>query len=146
MTSIAALAASAVLVVGCADGSGLQVTDARVGQPTGPNAALYFTVSGNGGEADRLVSAHTEAAEAVGLHETTMGDDGSMRMRPVGALDLPADGTLILEPGGYHMMLINAARLEVGDTVDVTLVWETAGDMAIVAEVVEPGDTTGEAP
>jgi copper(I)-binding protein len=44
------------------------------------------------------------------------------------------------------MMLINAARLEVGDTVDVTLVWETAGDMTIVAEVVEPGDTTGEAP
>jgi hypothetical protein len=75
-----------------------------------------------------------------------MGDDGSMRMRPVEALDLPADGTLILEPGGYHMMLINAARLEVGDTVDVTLVWETAGDMTIVAEVVEPGDTTGEAP
>ena len=146
MRSIAALAASVALLVGCAAGSGPQVTEARVGQPTGPNAALYFTVVGNQGEGDRLVTAHTDAAEAVELHETTMGDDGSMRMRPVEALDLPADGTLILEPGGYHMMLINAARLEVGDTVDVTLVWETAGDMTIVAEVVEPGDTTGEAP
>lgn len=74
-----------------------------------------------------------------------MGDDGS-RMRLVEALDLPADGTLILEPGGYHMMLTNVARLKFGDMVGVTLVWETAGDMTIVAEVVEPGETTGEAP
>lgn len=133
------------LAIGACGGDGggtVEISDARVGQPTGPNAALYFTAS-SGGEADRLVGASTDVAASVELHETTMGDDGTMGMQPVEGLDLPAGGELVLEPGGYHLMLVDADRLEVGDTIEVTTSWEQAGDLTIEAEVVEPGETVG---
>lgn len=138
------LAAMGLMIAACGgDGGGIEVSDARVGQPTGPNAGLYFTAT-SGGEADRLLGATTESAASVELHESSVGDDGTMSMQPIDGLDLPADGELVLEPGSYHLMLIDAERLEVGDTVEVTIAWERAGDMTIEAEVVEPGDTMGD--
>lgn len=132
--------ASTLLLAACSGGGGPEISDARLGQPTGPNAAVYFTATG-GGDADRLVGATTDVAGSVQIHETTMGDDGTMSMQPVGGLDLPADGALVLEPGGYHLMLLDADRLEIGDTIEVILEWETAGEQTIEAEVVDPGDT-----
>lgn len=139
---VAALAVLGALVVGaCGGGSGVDVTNARMGQPTGPNAAVYFTASNQGDEADRLVGASTDAAASAEVHETVMAEDGTMTMQSVEALDLPAGGTLVLEPGGYHLMLIDAERAEVGDTVKVTLTWEEAGEMTVDVEVVDPGET-----
>ena len=130
-------------LVACAGGGGApQVSDARVGQPTGPNAAMYFMTTG-GGQADRLVGAYTDAADSVELHETTTSDTGTVGMQAVDALDLPADGTLVLEPGGYHLMLVGADAMEVGDTIEVTLTWEVAGAMTLDVEVVDPSDTMG---
>lgn len=134
--------ALAVIVAACSAGTGPEISDARVGQPTGPNAALYFTAT-SGGEADRLLGATTDAAGAIEIHETVMNGDGTMAMAGVEALDLPSGDTLVLEPGGYHLMLVDAERLHVGDTIDVTLMWETAGEETIEAEVVDPGDTMG---
>jgi copper(I)-binding protein len=145
MRRFVVLAVVAVFVsTACGGGNGgaIEVSDLRIGQPTGPNAALYFTATG-GAEADRLLGATTGAASSVEVHETVVGDDGTMSMRPVDGLDLPAGGELVLEPGGYHMMLIDADRMEVGDIVEVDLTWERAGEMTVEAEVVEPGETMG---
>jgi copper(I)-binding protein len=132
----------ALLVVSCSGSDGgLEVTEARMGQPTGPNAAVYLTVSNNGDQADRLIGAATDVASSIQIHETAMADDGTMSMHEVEGLDVPAGGTLVLEPGGYHLMLIDAERADVGETVQVTLDWETAGQMTIDVDVVEPGDT-----
>ena len=117
-----------------------QVTDARVGQPTGPNAALYLTARGYG-DTDTLIAAATDAAETVEIHQTTSNDDGTMGMRPVGSLDLPADGELVLEPGGYHIMLIGADRQDIGAMIEVTLTWSKAGEQTIQAVVVDPSET-----
>lgn len=120
-----------------------ELTDLRVGAPTGPNAALYLTATGYG-TADRLLSASTDVAPTVELHETVMSeDDGTMSMRPVEAYELPADGELVLEPGGPHIMLVGVDRLEQGTTIEVRLVWENAGEMAIEVPVVEPSQTMG---
>ncbi|HEX6302292.1 MAG TPA: copper chaperone PCu(A)C [Acidimicrobiia bacterium] len=56
------------------------------------------------------------------------------------ALDIPSGGALVLESGGYHMMLIDVERLRPGDEVDVTLVWENGGEGTIAAEVIDPAD------
>lgn len=143
MRRIAALMfVGALLAVACAgNGGGLEVTEARMGQPTGPNAAVYFTVANNGDQGDRLIGASTDVAASVQVHETAMAEDGTMSMHEVEGLDVPAGGTLVLEPGGYHLMLIDAARADVGDMVQVTLDWENAGEMTIDVKVVEPGDT-----
>jgi periplasmic copper chaperone A len=132
--------AIALLVVACAARSGtITVTDARVGLPSGPNAALYLTAS-SGGEADRLLGAETSEAASIEIHETVQGGDGTMGMRPVEGLDLPGSGTLLLQPGGSHLMLVDVSPLEIGESIDVTLVWEQAGTIDIEAEVVAPAE------
>ena len=68
-------------------------------------------------------------------------DNGTMGMRHVESLDLSANGSLVLEPGGHHVMLMGVDRLEIGTMVDITLQWENAGDQVIQAEVVSPADT-----
>lgn len=135
------VAAALLLVFGlvsCGGSERLEVGEARIGQPTGPNAALYFTASS--GSADRLLGADTDAAASVELHESVMGDDGTVGMKPIDGLDL-TDGTMTLEPGGYHLMLVEARRMEIGDTIEVTLHWEKAGDVVIEAVVVDPAET-----
>lgn len=140
---LAALSMAAFLLTACGgDVGSVNVTDERIGQPTGPNAALYFTVESS--EDDRLLSATTEAAASIKIHETVMGGDGTMGMNPIDGLDVPANTEVVLEPGGLHLMLIDVDRLEVGDNVDVTLTWENAGEMSLKVEVVEPSDTMGD--
>jgi hypothetical protein len=125
-----------------ADERGIVITDARLGLPTGPNAALYLTAA-NDGPSDRLHGVETDLAAAVEIHETAT-DTGTMAMHAVNSLELAEGDTLVLEPGGPHLMLVDVARLVVGDTVAVTLVWEKAGRVSIQAEVVDPSDTLGD--
>lgn len=134
---------AALGVVACQSGTGaVTVADVRIGQPSGPNAALYLTASAEG-PGDRLTGAETDVARVVEIHETTTGDDGTVSMRPVDDVEIPPEGSLVLEPGGLHLMLGDVERLEVGDVVEVTLMWETAGEMTVEAQVVDPGDTVG---
>ncbi|HSM45541.1 MAG TPA: copper chaperone PCu(A)C, partial [Acidimicrobiia bacterium] len=129
-------------VVACQSGNGpVTVVDVRIGQPTGPNAALYLTASAEG--QDRLLGAETDVAREVELHESTTNDDGTVSMRPVDDVEIPTESSLVFEPGGFHLMLFDVERLEVGDVVEVILMWETSGEMAVEAQVVDPGDTVG---
>ncbi len=81
----------------------------------------------------------TETTMAEDMTETTMAEDmGSMTMRPVESIELPAGEMVSLEPGGYHIMLIDLVKpLEVGDTIELTLTFENAGEMTVTAEVRE---------
>lgn len=47
----------------------------------------------------------------VEIHETTI-EDGISRMRKVDALIVPAKGSVVLERGGKHLMLMRATNLE----------------------------------
>lgn len=137
------LAGAILLVMVAACGGGdetIEVLDARLGEPAGPNAAVYFTASGGAGP-DRLLGARTAVAAEVQLHETTTGEDGTTSMRPVDGLDLAAGGELVLEPGGYHLMLVDVERVEAGDEVDITLIWENSGESTIPVDVVAPAET-----
>ncbi len=61
---------------------------------------------------------------------------GAMSMQEVEAIELGAGQTVNLEPGGFHIMLLDLAEpLEVGDTFDVTLDFETADDLVVTVEV-----------
>jgi len=67
------------------------------------------------------VSASTPVAAVVEIHEMKMEGD-VMRMRAVPRLELPADRTVELKPGGYHVMLMELKQpLRKGDVVPITL-------------------------
>ncbi|HKO86909.1 MAG TPA: copper chaperone PCu(A)C [Burkholderiales bacterium] len=86
-----------------------------------------------------LIGAETPAAGLVEIHEMRM-DGNMMRMRQLTALSLPAGQTVALQPGGYHLMLLDLKRpLSAGTTIPVTLrVRDAAGvlqKLEIKAEV-----------
>lgn len=70
-------------------------------------AGGYLTVTNTGSESDRLVGASSVAAGRVEIHEMTM-DGAVMRMRPLpDGLDIKPGETIRLQPGGYHVMLMD---------------------------------------
>lgn len=118
---------------------GITVNDAWARPPAMPggNAAAYFTLRNDGDTADRLIA----AASALGtteIHESSMAEDGTMSMRPVDGVDVPAGESVAFEPGGLHIMFIGVAEPPaVGDTVSLTLTFENAGEMTIDVPVRE---------
>lgn len=85
----------------------------------------------NTGAADRLIGAAVDDAVAgkVELH-TTVLDGTVMRMREVEAIDLAAESTTALEPGGLHIMLIDLKQpLRAGGNFPLTLEFEKAGTL-----------------
>jgi copper(I)-binding protein len=99
------------------------------------NNAVYVAVRNHGSEPDALLSAVTNAATTVELHET-IEKDGKMVMQPRPQFDIPAGGTLKMKPGSYHIMLLGLKQaLKPGDTMKVTLTFQNAGGMAVEALV-----------
>lgn len=101
--------------------------------PAGAKVAGGFTeIENKGKTADRLVSATFDAADSVEIHSMEM-KDGVMSMRPVdGGLVIPPGQTVKLAPGGVHLMFLGLEhKLEEGDTVPGTLVFEKAGAVAV---------------
>ena len=71
--------------------------------------------------------------------ETTMAmSSGEMVMREVEGIDIVGGEMLMMKPGGYHVMIFDlVAPLEIGQTFDVTLTFEKAGDVIVPVEVRE---------
>ena len=59
-------------------------------------------------------------------------------MQPVDSIEIPAGESVELEPGGYHIMVLDlAADLVAGDTVEVTLTFDSGETQKVDAEVKE---------
>jgi periplasmic copper chaperone A len=129
---------------GAAAGGGIVVEDAwaraatRPSEGTGGTSAIYMLIRNEGGEQDQLIGATSDAAATTEVHRTQV-EDGVMRMRPAGPVEVPAGGTVTLQPGGLHVMLIDLQRdLVAGERLSVTLQFERAGDLRVDAEVRAP--------
>lgn len=89
--------------------------------------------------ADRLLSVSSADANLVQIHESRL-ESGMMMMRELReGLPLPAGETVALEPGGNHLMLLGVkAPLVAGDTVALTLTFETSPPLELTAAVGQP--------
>lgn len=106
---------------------------ARATVPGQSGSAAYFTIRNAGGE-DKLLTVSSPGADAS-LHSTSM-DNGVMRMRPLQALDIPANGTVELKPGGTHVMLMGLKQpLQAGSALELDLKFEKSGERKVMAEV-----------
>ncbi|MFD5224713.1 copper chaperone PCu(A)C [Microbacterium sp. NPDC058342] len=148
--ALAASIAALLLLTGCAPavdapastparsaGESTTITDAWVkAAPDGMTAA--FGVLGNPtGEDVTVVSARTDSAKTMELHETVANDAGAMVMREIdGGFAIPADGDLALEPGGNHLMMMGlTAPLRAGEEVSFTLTFSDDSTMSFTAPV-----------
>jgi copper(I)-binding protein len=106
------------------------------GQPTG-GAYLRFE---NAGPTDKLVSVKAAVSKSIELHTSHMEGD-VMQMREVDAIELPSNKSVVLEPGGTHIMLVGLkAPLKEGDHFPMTLKFEKAGEVTVdvVVQAVSP--------
>jgi copper(I)-binding protein len=126
---------------------------ARTSAASQTTGAAYMDITG-GSSADKLVSAAapTGVSAKTEIHETTMAQSsgmagsgmtgsgmtgsGMMEMKPVSSISIPAGKTVKLEPGGYHVMLVDLAKpLTVGQKFTLTLTFEKAGKVEVPVEV-----------
>ncbi|WP_166843999.1 copper chaperone PCu(A)C [Isoptericola sp. BMS4] len=143
------LAAAALGLAGCAsDGAAADDTDAPAAEEVTVSdawvkaadsgmSAAFGELTNTGAEDVTITSVSTEAAAMVEQHETVENETGEMTMREVeGGLVVPAGGTLVLEPGGNHLMLMDlTGPIEAGEEVTVTLTYADGSTADLTAPV-----------
>ncbi len=93
----------------------------RPAPPVAQVRAGYLVIE-NGSDADVVLN-QVDSADfgAVEIH-TMYDDEGTMRMRRVSELRVPAKGRVELKPGGLHLMMFRPKRmLAEGEVVEITL-------------------------
>ena len=116
-------------------------SDIMVSQPwarpimSGRPAAAYLTMANNGAGADRLLAASSPAFKSVELHLTRK--EGTMTtMYPVETINLAANQTVELGPGGFHVMLFGARnKFRQDDSFPLVLTFEKAGQIEVEVQI-----------
>ena len=114
---------------------------ARATPPMAEAGGAFLTVLNGLDKPIRLVSAEAQVSKAVELHETKE-EGGVMKMIPQpDGFEIPAGGTLMLMPGGKHVMLIGLEQpLTAGEQFTMTLNFEGAESIELQVPIVEMGD------
>ena len=105
---------------------GVSIDDAwmRVLTPEVP-AGGYFRLRNASPDPLMLTGASSPDCGMLMLHESSSAG-GMESMRDVGAITVPAGGTLTFAPGGYHLMCMSPSpAMKPGQTAPVTLHFET---------------------
>ena len=101
--------------------------------------AVYMNRKNAGAEADRLVAIETPVAVKAHLHET-VSERGVMKMLPVDDFALEPGESIMLAPGGLHIMLMKlAVPLKENQPFPLTLRFEKAGSVTLTVVVGGPG-------
>jgi periplasmic copper chaperone A len=97
----------------------------------------YFEVKAAPGPGDRLIGARSAVAGSMEVHSHSI-ENGVAKMRRVDGLPIKGGESVVLKPGGYHVMLLDLKKpLKEGDLLKFTLSFEKAGDIEVEA-TVEP--------
>lgn len=102
---------------------------------TAMSGAGYMTVTNNGETADRIIRAEADFPRVM-LHETKI-EDGVATMTHLEGVEIPAGATIAFEPGGKHVMFmgLDGDPFEIGEEINVKLVFENAGEIDVVFKV-----------
>jgi len=107
-------------------------------RPTAPgavNGAAYLAIKNSGKTDDVLLGVESNAATKAELHESSM-DGGVMKMRRLGAVPVPAGGSVEFKPGGKHIMLMGLkAPLTTGQSFSLILQFKNAGTETVKVDV-----------
>lgn len=100
------------MVIDAAAADGLRADDPWI--PAAPPAARmmagYMTVINEGHTTVEIVDARAAGFGRVEIHRSYR-EDGMMRMRRVDVLEVPANGSVTLQRGGLHIMLMAPERV-----------------------------------
>ena len=141
----AALAACVALVAtlalsGCGSATATIATNtAYIPQPTTPGSTVaYMDIRNNGKTPDQLVSASTSVGGQVSFLAPDGMRDGTMVMKPVPDLAIPAQGLLRMNPNSFRLRITGAGKMQGGKDIFITLRFAHAGKVLVVALVTNP--------
>jgi copper(I)-binding protein len=99
--------------------------------------AAYMNITASADDALVGASVDMSVAMMTQVHETTTAADGSMGMQEIASIPMVAGTPLVLEPGGYHVMIMElVAPLEVGTSFTVTLTFESGATTTVEVPVL----------
>jgi len=113
----------------------LAAAEARPTPPGATSGVVYLIVMNHGTTDDTLSSVATPIADSASMHKTTY-DNGIMKMEPVAAIPLKANGAISFQPNGLHIMLTGLKQqLKIGDSFPITLNFAAAGAVTTTVKV-----------
>ncbi len=102
-------------------------------------AAAYVTIRNEGQTADILTGIETTVSAMPEVHRMEI-KDGVSTMGPVGPLEIPANGSVTLAPGGLHVMLMKLQQpLTKGGQFSMTLIFKNAGRVDVSVPIYSVG-------
>ncbi len=107
----------------------------RMTAPSVPGA-VFISIHNGTDKKDVLMSASTPVSSKVELHNH-IHENGVMKMREVkGGIPLAANETTVLQPGSYHIMLMNLKEpLKIGQEFPITLKFKNTGSKTVTVKV-----------
>lgn len=102
--------------------------------------AVYMRITNGGDVDDALIDAALDGCGTIELHEM-INENDTMTMRQVegNRIPVPAGETVMLQRGGLHVMCIGkTGEFTIGQSVPVTLTFENAGTVEVMADVLDP--------
>lgn len=105
---------------------------------TAQTAGGFMTITNAGETDDRLVAVEADFPR-VEIHTSEMDGDVARMMQLEDGVVIPAGHSIMLEPGGMHVMFMGLGGdpFEVGETVPATLIFEVAGRLDVTFSVEE---------
>ncbi|MDH6128950.1 copper chaperone PCu(A)C [Kitasatospora sp. GP82] len=141
-SGVAAALTAGTILVACGGGgsssagspkSELSIADSYIPLPAAPGgmAAGYLTVKNAGAGTDQLVKVSSPGAKSVTMHRSNENT-----MEEVDALDVPAHGTLALDRGGNHLMIMDWDKAPaVGDKLELDLTFAKGNTISVQVPV-----------
>ena len=116
---------------------GISVRDPWVRQPPpGSSVTAAYMVIENSASADELLEVSCGCSAAASLHVTEMRE-GSMAMKKVASIGVPAGASVALSPGGYHVMLEGLSG-DIKESVGLELKFRSGERISVAAPVLSP--------
>jgi len=127
-----------------ADGVDVKILDPWVlaAPPNVKTLAAYFEIKNYGGKPRILTNVSSPDFGQVGIHQSVM--HGNMvHMEQLKELTIPPQTSVVLKPGGLHLMLVDAKKpFQIGDQIPMTLTFQS-GEKIVVTAIVRSGQTEG---
>jgi copper(I)-binding protein len=100
------------------------------------NTAAYMSITNHTDTPITLTSLTADFAGIAQIHQTVVENDIAHMQHLENGMRIGAGETLNLQPGGYHVMLMNVQpALNEGETVSLTLTFDNGESMTVEAEV-----------
>ena len=126
--TLALAAALALAVQPQAHAAPIHIRDAWSRPTATPLGVGYLTIVNRGHDPDRLVAVSSPEADSVTLHRSAVRNGIASMQAVAGGLEIPAQGAVSLQPGGYHLMLSGLKHpLRAGERVPLVLDFRRSG-------------------